>query len=84
MAHDEISKSFSSKWGNCRRAYFVAAAGAGYRGSVAPFRIEKDSKEPRKELRLNFSRLQPKTVLRVIGTYLMSYSGYNRHNLCLF
>ena len=63
-------KSFSSKWGNFRRSYFVAAPGAGYRGSVAPFRIEKDGKEPRKELRLNFSRLQPKTVLRIIGKHL--------------
>ena len=60
-------KSFSSKWGNFRRSYFVAAPGTGYRGAVAPFRIEKEGKEPRRELRLNFSRLQPKTVLRIIG-----------------
>ena len=63
-------KSFSSKWGNFRRAYYVAAPGQGYRGNVAPFRIEKEGKEPRRELRLNFSRLQPQTVLRIIGKNL--------------
>ena len=64
---NENCQSFSSKWGNFRRCYFVAAPGTGYRGSVAQFRIEKDAKEPRHELRLNFSRLQPQTVLKIIG-----------------
>ena len=60
-------KAFSSRWGNFRRSYFITSPGQGYRGNVAPFRIEKEAKEPRRELRLNFSRLQPKTVLRIIG-----------------
>ena len=58
------SNSFSSKWGNCRTFYCSTTPGYGYHGEVANFRVDS---RPRKEIRLNFSRLRPKTVYSIIG-----------------
>ena len=58
------SNSFSSKWGNGRTYYCWSKPGRGYLGDVATFRVDL---RPRKEIRLNFSRLKPKTVYIIIG-----------------
>ena len=62
------SNSFSSKWGNCRTFYCATSPGRGYSGEIASFRVDS---RPRKELRLNFSRLRPQTVYSIIGKLII-------------
>ena len=58
------SNSFSSKWGNCRTFYCSTQPARGYHGEIANFRVDQ---RPRKEIRLNFSKLRPKTVFSITG-----------------
>ena len=58
------SNSFSSKWGNSRTYYCSSTPGRGYHGEIANFRVDT---RPRRELRLNFSKLKPKTVFTIVG-----------------